>query len=73
MPLGTPSHGVLHTIHPGWQHTNTHPGPTLALRLVAHRRFRHTMIALRLIPHGASSYAARSRGAARSAGTAGGT
>ena len=55
VPLGAPGRGVLHTIHPRWQHTNPHPGPTLAIRLVAHRRFRRATITLRLIPHGGSS------------------
>jgi hypothetical protein len=52
VPLGRSRHGLLHTIQPRWQHTDTHPGPTLAIRLVAHRRFRHTSFALRLVPRG---------------------
>ena len=52
LPLSRTRHGVLHTIQPRWQNTNPHPGPTLAIRLVAHRRFRHTSFALRLVPHG---------------------
>jgi hypothetical protein len=52
LPLSRARNGVLHTIQPRWQNTNPHPGPTLAIRLVAHRQFRHTTLALRLVPHG---------------------
>ena len=52
LPLNRKRRGVLHTIRPRWQHTDPHPGPTLAIRLVAHRHFQHTSLALRLVPHG---------------------
>jgi hypothetical protein len=53
-PIGDPPAGVMRTLDPRRQVTDTHPGPTLAIRLVAHRRFRHADLALRLVPHGGS-------------------
>ena len=43
---------VLRTIDPRAQVTNTHPGPTLAIRLVDHRKFRNASLSLRIVPRG---------------------
>jgi hypothetical protein len=47
-PLRCPRGTVMRTLTPGWQHTNPHPGPTLAIRLPA----GDTGLALRLRPQG---------------------
>jgi hypothetical protein len=51
-PIGRLPGGVLRTIRPRFQVTNTHPGPTLAIRLVAGRQFKRASLALSLVPHG---------------------
>ena len=51
-PLHDAPGAVLRPVAARWQATNPHPGPVLAVRLVARERFRRASLSVRLRPFG---------------------
>jgi hypothetical protein len=51
-PLHRAPGAVLRPVATRWQHTNPHPGPTLAVRLVSGAKVRRASFSVRLRPFG---------------------
>jgi hypothetical protein len=57
VPTG-PARGTAHIVHPKRQSSAPRPGPTLAVQVVRHARFRRTGLKVRIAPAGSAARAA---------------
>jgi hypothetical protein len=68
VPTGVPARGLAHIILPKRQSSAPRPGPTLAIQIIRHGRFKRTGLTARIAPAASADQAA---GAAKRLGTAG--
>ena len=66
VPKERPGRGTAHVLHPKRQSSAPRPGPTLAIQVVRHGRFRRTGLAVRIAPAASAEQAAKAAGRLRS-------